>query len=397
MKNVIAFIFDLPDWLTLTMVGLLIVINYIAEFMVKRAVLKVYSKTASPAKAMDKLRKSNQYFLLILQIITIIVIEFLVVKYFVNYGKIGSFVYLLAVPFVFLLIINGGQLVIINKTYQMIRGTTESFSKQLRGLATTILFCLLPITIIVILMRLINEVEINNELVQGLLSAALPLVMIFGFNLILPVLTPKLLKAVHLEDSGLRELLDALFDKAGIKRAKLYQQPTKEKKIANAMVIGLVRPKVFITDYFLENAEPNEVEALVAHEVGHLKQKHILKRVLYIMVGIVGITLMGWLMEWYEHSFGTEINLILGLAILLVPFILYIWPGLLKYYRNQEKKADEFVIDIGVEPEVLIAALLKLAKLNHTATKMKKMDERFQTHPSIARRIRHIEKISEAL
>jgi len=42
----------------------------------------------------------------------------------------------------------------------------------------------------------------------------------------------------------------------------------------------------------------------------------------------------------------------------------------------------------------MITALLKLARLNHTATKLKKLDEGFQTHPSIARRIKQIERIS---
>lgn len=394
MERVFDFIFDLPDWLTITSIVLLIMINYIAEFFVKRSIVKVYHKTASAEEAMDKLRIYNQYFLLVLQIITIIPLEFLVVKYFARYGKAGRIVYMICAPFVFLMIINVGQLLIISKTYKKIRGTTESLRRQIRDIAVTFLLILAPAGIIGTVPLLIKGVSINNETLKGIISIAAPIMMIFVFNLILPVLYPKLLKAVDLDDKRLTEILNELFARAGIKRAKLYQWPTKEKKVANALVVGLVKPKVFISDYYLENAEPNEIEAIIAHEVGHLKHKHLIKRLLYIVAGLCEVFLVGALMEWYENYSGTEINTVLGLVIILAPFLLYISIGLLKYYRSQENKADEFAIKIGVNPEVMITALIKLARLNHMATKMKKVDEGFQTHPSMAKRIKRIEEIS---
>jgi STE24 endopeptidase len=343
---------------------------------------------------MNKLRIYNQYLLAILQIITIIPLEFMVAKYFTRFGKPGCILFMLLVPFVFLMLVNVGQLLIINQTYKRIRGTTESLFHQIRDIAVSFLLILAPIGIIGTITIFAREINIKSEVLKSIIPVATPIIMIFVINLILPVFYPKLLKAVHLEGERLRELLNELFDQAGIKRPKLYQWPTKEKKAANALVVGLVKPKVFISDYYLENAEPNEIAAIIAHEIGHLKYKHLLKRLLYIVAGLGGIYLAGYLMEWYENYTGREINLYLGLAILLVPFIFYISLGLLKYYRNQEKKADEFALRIGVQPEVMITALLKLARLNHMTTKLKKLDERFQTHPSMARRIKQIEKIS---
>jgi STE24 endopeptidase len=318
----------------------------------------------------------------------------MVAKYFTRFGKPGCILFMLLVPFVFLMLVNVGQLLIINQTYKRIRGTTESLFHQIRDIAVSFLLILAPIGIIGTITIFAREINIKSEVLKSIIPVATPIIMIFVINLILPVFYPKLLKAVHLEGERLRELLNELFDQAGIKRPKLYQWPTKEKKAANALVVGLVKPKVFISDYYLENAEPNEIAAIIAHEIGHLKYKHLLKRLLYIVAGLGGIYLAGYLMEWYENYTGREINLYLGLAILLVPFIFYISLGLLKYYRNQEKKADEFALRIGVQPEVMITALLKLARLNHMTTKLKKLDERFQTHPSMARRIKQIEKIS---
>lgn len=395
MEDFIRFIIiDMPNGLRFSLILFLILVNYGAELLVKRSILKVYRKTESAEEAMDKLRIYNQYFLAILQIITIIPLEFLVVKYFRLYGRLGKFIFMLLGPFVFLTIINVGQLLIINKTYKQIRGTTESLPQQIKDITLAIFLIIMPIALVGTLMSLITEIKIKSEVLEGIITAAIPITMMFLFNIILPFFYPRILKAVPLEDDGLRALLNQLFDKAGMKRAQLYQWPTKEKKLANALVVGLVKPKVFISDYYLENAEPNESEAIVAHEVGHLKHKHLLKRLLYIAVGLVELFIVGYLLAWYENYTGKEINPFLGLAILLVPFLLYISLGLLQYYRRQERQADEFVLKMGVQPEVLITALLKLARLNHMVPKLKKLDERFQTHPSMARRIKQIEKIS---
>ena len=55
-------------------------------------------------------------------------------------------------------------------------------------------------------------------------------------------------------------------------------------------------------------------------------------------------------------------------------------------------QADEYVLSLGIEPEVMITSLFKLAKLNNTVMKFKKHDETFQTHPGYDRRIKWIMK-----
>lgn len=81
-----------------------------------------------------------------------------------------------------------------------------------------------------------------------------------------------------------------------------------------------------------------------------------------------------------------------GLIGFLIVFILYF--GYVYHYltRTQERQADAYVLKLDIDPNVFITDLLKLAKLNHTKAKMNKLDEKFQTHPTTARRIRWIEQ-----
>ena len=394
MEHLFAFIFNMPGWLRITLPLLFILINYGAAFLVKRSILKVYRRTGSVVEAMNKWRIYRQYFLTTLQFITVIPLGFLGGVYFIPFERTGRIIFTLLVLFLFFIIINVGQLLILDKTYKRIRGTTESLSSQIRDIAFAFLFALVPLGVVRTISLFIRGINIRSGVLQGIIAAAIPIITAFLYILIFQALYRGLLKAVDLQDERLRELLNGLFDRAGIKRAKLYQWPTRQKKVANALVLGLAKPKVFISDYYLENAEPDEIEAIVAHEAGHLKQKHILKRLLYIVAGMYGVLMIGNLLDWYENYTGNEINPYLGLAILLVPFILYFSVGFLQFCRNQERKADEFALKIGIKPEVMITALLKVARLNHMALKQKKLDEKFQLHPSMARRIGRIEKIS---
>ena len=255
-------IFDMPNGLRLALILLLFLINYGAEFLIKRSVLKVYRKTESAEEAVNKLRIYNQYCLVILQIVTVVPLEFLVVKYFIRYGKTGRIIFMLIAPFTFLMVINVGQLLIINKTYKRIRGTTESLFNQIRDIALTLLLILLPIGVIGTVSSFADGLDIESKALEGIIAAATPITMMILFNLALPFLYPKLLKAVPLEDENLRALLVRLFAKAGMKSAQLYQWPTKEKKVANALVVGVVKPKVLLATTFWKTLSPVRLKRL---------------------------------------------------------------------------------------------------------------------------------------
>ena len=188
-------IFDLSDRLRIALILLLISVNYLAEFLVKRSVEKVYRRTASAEEAINKLRIYNQYCLVILQIITIVPMQFMVVKFFIGLRKLLLISFLFLASFALLMIVNVGQLLIINKTYQRIRGTTESLFGQIRDVAITLLLTFVPVGLLSILTS-IAAGKIKSQVLEGIAVAALPLTLMFLFNLTLPFLYPLLLKAV---------------------------------------------------------------------------------------------------------------------------------------------------------------------------------------------------------
>ena len=135
MEQLFVFILNMPGWLRITLLLLLILMNYGAAFLVKRSILIVYRRTGSAVEAMNKWRIYKQYFLTTLQFITVILSGFLGGVYFIPFEKTGRIIFMLLVLFFFFIIINVGQLLILDKTYKRIRGTTESLSSQIRDIA----------------------------------------------------------------------------------------------------------------------------------------------------------------------------------------------------------------------------------------------------------------------
>lgn len=67
----------------------------------------------------------------------------------------------------------------------------------------------------------------------------------------------------------------------------MYTWPGSKNKTANAVVSGFFKKRIFVTDYLMENLSRDEIEAIVAHEIGHIKKGH-----LWIRLGLI----LGWLL-----------------------------------------------------------------------------------------------------
>lgn len=168
----------------------------------------------------------------------------------------------------------------------------------------------------------------------------------------------------------LRDRVFALAARAGVRVQQLYVLPARKARLANALAaLGNV---VVLTDYLIANLSRREVDAVVAHELAHLRRRHPL----LLLVVMVALAWAFW--GWGSWLPGWDVPLRAALAVALV----------LLLSRQLERSADRYAAALVGDPEALIAALAKLARLNLLPVSWGKLDEALLTHPSIQERAR---------
>jgi len=218
------------------------------------------------------------------------------------------------------------------------------------------------------------------------------------------------LKSRPIENKIVLELFSKIINNHNIANAKLYEFSSTKEKYANAIVTNVMTAKIFISDYFLQNISIDELEAIILHEIGHLKHQHIFKQqkrdflwslltALVVITPILGLSTLAELYHGKIHEF--IYYAMRNASFVLVPF------GILLFFRNvftttynsreHEKEADAFVIKHGVEPHVLISALKKLHYLNDEPESLSKYEEKLSTHPSLENRIKYINEFAESM
>ncbi len=187
------------------------------------------------------------------------------------------------------------------------------------------------------------------------------------------VIEPLFNKFQAIADKNLERKIRELLAKAGLTVSRVFTMDgSRRSRHGNAYFSGIGRTKrIVIFDTLLEKSRDYDVLAILAHEAGHWKKKHIIKR-LVVMEGVslVAIYLAFLLVNspLPAEIFGLE-QATLWARLLLVGFLasLAFFPlkPLSTYFsRRQEWEADEFAIDLTGKPRVLARALVRLAKDN---------------------------------
>jgi STE24 endopeptidase len=144
-----------------------------------------------------------------------------------------------------------------------------------------------------------------------------------------------------------------------------------ESEESNAFTTGIINKDIYLTTKFIENLNEKEIEAIIAHEVGHHYHKHLLK----IFILIVGYYIITCLIP----------NEVIS-TVLLILYPFYVFVILSKLQHAFEKEADHFAANITNKKD-LISAIIKIAKTNKAKFKTKSV-----FHPSIEERIDYISK-----
>jgi STE24 endopeptidase len=226
-----------------------------------------------------------------------------------------------------------------------------------------------------------------------------------GFNLLVLVLYPTVIAPIFnkfkpLEDDSLKARVTALMQRCGFAAKGLYvMDGSKRSAHANAYFTGFGAAKrVVFYDTLLKQLTPAEVDAVLAHELGHFKHKHIIQRIVMLFaMSLAGFALIGFLSQqlWFYTGLGVRPNLgapndalALLLFMLAVPlFSFFISPLMAQLSRQHEFQADAYAA-LQTDGRDLASALLKLYQDNaSTLTPDPVFVKFYYSHPPASERL----------
>ena len=226
-----------------------------------------------------------------------------------------------------------------------------------------------------------------------------------GFNLLVLVLFPTVIaplfnKFKPLDDEALKSRVTALMQRCGFAAKGLFvMDGSKRSAHANAYFTGFGAAKrVVFYDTLLKQLNPAEVDAVLAHELGHFKHKHIVKRIVVMFaMSLLGFALLGWLSSqvWFYTGLGVRPSLMapndalaLLLFLMVVPlFTFFVSPVMAQVSRQHEFEADAYAI-AQTDGRDLQSALLKLYKDNaSTLTPDPVFVKFYYSHPPASERL----------
>jgi len=186
------------------------------------------------------------------------------------------------------------------------------------------------------------------------------------------VIAPIFNKFIPLEDGDLKQRIEALLSRCGFASQGIFvMDGSKRSSHGNAYFTGFGQNKrIVFFDTLLESLQPQEIEAVLAHELGHFKHKHIRKQLIITATLMLGsLALLGWLMQqaWFYAGLGiqtesTHMALILFMLVISI-FGIYFQPIFSFFSRKNEFEADDFAAKQSNAND-LIQALVKLYKEN---------------------------------
>lgn len=198
------------------------------------------------------------------------------------------------------------------------------------------------------------------------------------FQVLMAILAPAIIlplfnKFSPLPEGTLKERLLALAAKTDFKaRSIQVMDGSKRSRHSNAFITGIGRfRRIVLFDTLVNQLAEQELESVLAHEVGHYKRKHIPKGLALAAVGsLVALYAVHWLagQAWFYRAFGFETGSITPALLLfaLLSGTVSFWVSPMAHWwsRKNEFEADAFAAQAAGGPEPLVGALRKLSEKN---------------------------------
>ena len=229
-----------------------------------------------------------------------------------------------------------------------------------------------------------------------------------AFNLLVLFIFPTWIapffnKFTPLTDETLASSIRALAERCGFALNGLFvMDGSKRSAHGNAYFTGFGKARrIVFFDTLLARLTPDEIIAVLAHELGHFKHKHILKRLVFSFAGaLFFFAILGWIAQ--QSWFYTDLGVIPqlggrndGMALLLffmvIPvFTFFLTPLFSWFSRKDEFEADHFATQQS-SAEQLVSALVKLVDDNASTLTPDPVHSAFyDSHPPVSIRIRHL-------
>lgn len=215
------------------------------------------------------------------------------------------------------------------------------------------------------------------------------------------IILPLFYKVKPIENEELKNRVLKLAEKAGMKVENIFQfNMSKNTKKANAMFTGLGKTKkIILGDTLLNEYTTDEIETVIAHEMGHYKHKHIIKN---LFIGTISSFLMFFLiayfyqisLSWFGFSNISQIAAlpVLSLWAMIIGFLMEPLTNIIS--RKFEYQADEYAVKSTNKKQIFINTLNKLTEQNLSDKDPHPLIEwLFYSHPSIKNRVAHIESL----
>jgi len=264
-------------------------------------------------------------------------------------------------------------------------------------LKSSLLMLVIGVPLIAVILWLMNQAGEFWWLYAWSVWTAFSLLMMWAFPVFI---APLFNKFSALEDEALKARIDSLLQRCGFKSKGVFVvDGSKRSAHGNAYFTGFGSNKrIVFYDTLLESLSEDEVEAVLAHELGHFKRNHIKKSMaLSFLMTLGGFALLAWLMNspWFYSSMGIE-TASTHTALLLFMFVLpvftyFISPLFSAMSRKHEFEADDFAKQQS-DYRALVSALVNMYRENASTLTPDPIHSMFyDSHPPASIRIAHLE------
>jgi STE24 endopeptidase len=283
---------------------------------------------------------------------------------------------------------------VIEQRYGFNKTTVKLFITDL--VKQTVLMLAIGVPLLMLALWLMGKMGTYWWLYLWAVWVSFSLFMIWAYP---TLIAPLFNKFKPLDNDTLLQRINALLNRTGFKSDGVFvMDGSKRSAHGNAYFTGFGKSKrIVFFDTLLKNLTDKEVEAVLAHELGHFKHRHILKRILVTFIlSLLSLAVLGWLVNqpWFYSGLGisqVSNHAALMLFILVGPVFVFLLSPIFSWSsRKHEFEADSFAMQ-QTDAQELVNALVKLYSENASTLTPDPLHSVFyDSHPPAPVRVSHL-------